>query len=250
MKGIKYYTRKTHRYLGLFIGIQFLFWSVGGLYFSWTNIDEIHGDHLINMPMDEMTIHDNLISPDKALLLSGIDNKKIKSISLNTVNGSTCYRVQNKNDSFILIDATTGKIKNPLSKNEAAIIAKEIFKPNNDIKSVEYVTKDNISEHLQYRGGPLPAWAISFNHKSNSVIYISAEKGTFERIRSRNWRIFDFLFMLHILDFDQRDNFNNLLLRGFSILSLVTILSGFTLFYQSSRTIRKIKKKQIKLKRK
>ncbi len=39
-----YYIRKTHRYLGVILGIQFLFWTIGGLYFSWTNIDEIHGD--------------------------------------------------------------------------------------------------------------------------------------------------------------------------------------------------------------
>ena len=32
--------RKTHRYLGLFIGLQFLAWTISGLYFSWTDIDE------------------------------------------------------------------------------------------------------------------------------------------------------------------------------------------------------------------
>ena len=37
--------RKAHRFLGVFIGIQFLFWTISGLYFSWTDIDEIHGDH-------------------------------------------------------------------------------------------------------------------------------------------------------------------------------------------------------------
>ena len=37
--------RKTHRWLGLILGIQFLFWTIGGLYFSWSNMDEIHGDH-------------------------------------------------------------------------------------------------------------------------------------------------------------------------------------------------------------
>ena len=36
--------RKTHRYLGLFIGLQFLAWTVSGLYFSWTDLDEIHGE--------------------------------------------------------------------------------------------------------------------------------------------------------------------------------------------------------------
>ena len=30
--------RKTHRYLGVFIGLQFLAWTVSGLYFSWTDL--------------------------------------------------------------------------------------------------------------------------------------------------------------------------------------------------------------------
>ena len=41
--------RKAHRYLGIFLGIQFIMWTVSGLYFSWTDIDEIHGDHFRNM---------------------------------------------------------------------------------------------------------------------------------------------------------------------------------------------------------
>ena len=39
--------RKIHRYLGLFIGLQFLAWTISGLYFSWTDIDEIHGDQFL-----------------------------------------------------------------------------------------------------------------------------------------------------------------------------------------------------------
>lgn len=38
--------RKSHRYLGVFIGIQLLFWTISGLYFTWTDINEIRGDHL------------------------------------------------------------------------------------------------------------------------------------------------------------------------------------------------------------
>ncbi len=40
--------RKAHRYLGLIIGVQFLAWTVSGLYFSWTDIDQIHGDPFCN----------------------------------------------------------------------------------------------------------------------------------------------------------------------------------------------------------
>ena len=54
--------RKTHRYLGLFLGIQFIMWTVSGLYFSWTDIDEIHGDQFLNQTMIK-TSFNNLISP-------------------------------------------------------------------------------------------------------------------------------------------------------------------------------------------
>ena len=53
---LKFTIRKTHRYLGLFIGIQFILWTVGGLYFSWTDIDKIHGDHFRNMNLEAETI--------------------------------------------------------------------------------------------------------------------------------------------------------------------------------------------------
>ena len=37
--------RRLHRYMGVLLGIQFLFWTIGGLYFSWSDMDEIHGDY-------------------------------------------------------------------------------------------------------------------------------------------------------------------------------------------------------------
>ena len=42
----KYFIRKSHRYLGIFIGLQFFLWTLGGLYFSWMNIKEIRGENL------------------------------------------------------------------------------------------------------------------------------------------------------------------------------------------------------------
>ena len=65
-KSTHYYIRKTHRYLGVILGIHFLFWTIGGLYFSWTNIDEIHGDFQHkHVPYLSGNIH--LISPDSLI---------------------------------------------------------------------------------------------------------------------------------------------------------------------------------------
>ena len=55
--------RKTHRYLGLIIGVQFLAWTISGLYFSWTNIDEIHGDHF-RKKLPPTFVYENLINID------------------------------------------------------------------------------------------------------------------------------------------------------------------------------------------
>jgi uncharacterized protein YjeT (DUF2065 family) len=47
--------------------------------------------------------------------------------------------------------------------------------------------------------------------------------------------------MLHTMDYQGRDNFGNILLRAFSIFGLVTVLSGFLLFFVSAKWKRKNK---------
>lgn len=102
-----YYIRKTHRYLGIFIGIQFIGWTVSGLYFSWTDIDEIHGDQFHH---EHVTTHSprNLISP--AQLDSTIG---ISSLELRYINHQPHYWV---NDS-LLYNALTGQIKKGHNRN-------------------------------------------------------------------------------------------------------------------------------------
>jgi hypothetical protein len=89
---------------------------------------------------------------------------------------------------------------------------------------------------------PLPDYAIQFNHPSRTTVYVASELGTVQKFRNEKWRIFDFLWILHTMDYSTRDNFGNLLLRAFSIFGLLTILSGFTLFYASSSTMNQIRR--------
>jgi len=36
--------RKIHRYLGLFVGVQLLLWTAGGLFFSLNPIEKVRGE--------------------------------------------------------------------------------------------------------------------------------------------------------------------------------------------------------------
>ena len=46
--------------------------------------------------------------------------------------------------------------------------------------------------------------------------------------------------MTHTMDYETRDDFNNKLIRLFSIMGLITVLSGFILWAITSKTLKKI----------
>ncbi len=219
-----FYIRKSHRYLGLFIGIQFIGWTLSGLYFSWTDIDEIHGDQFLHEHVMRHSSQ-NLISPARLDSTLGIS-----SLELIHINHQPHYWV---NDS-LLFNALTGQNKKGISEEESVEIARNHLVDNLKVLKTEWVTET--SSHHEYRGRPLPAWAVHFEHPDNPVAYIDASNGRFERVRHSNWRWFDFLWMFHTMDYAGRDNFNNWLLRIFSVFGLFTVLSGFALFAVSSKT--------------
>ncbi len=225
--------RKIHRYFGLFIGIQFLLWTIGGLYFSWSDIDKIHGDQFRKKDPENSFISPKLFSnfQDSSL--------KIQSLELRFVN-QTPYLWINKEK---LIDPFTGKIRESISKDEALGVANQHILPEYRMKKIEYLTK--VDPDHEYRKLPLPAWVIYYEGAQNIRAYVSARDGSFQRIRYDSWKIFDFLWMLHIMDYQGRDNINNWLLRTFSILGLLTVLSGFLLYYYSSKTRRRMRKSKL-----
>jgi hypothetical protein len=47
------------------------------------------------------------------------------------------------------------------------------------------------------------------------------------------------------MDYEGRDNFNTLVLRAFSLLGLITVFSGFLLWFTSSPSIRKLSARKI-----
>lgn len=106
--------RKTHRYLGLFLGIQFLFWTISGLYFSWTDIDEIHGDQFKNLEYEPKAFND-LISPSELNVSKGV-----KTIELRDINNLPYYWINKKQ----LYNAIDGSLKTKITKEEALYIAK------------------------------------------------------------------------------------------------------------------------------
>nr|WP_288980241.1 PepSY domain-containing protein [uncultured Allomuricauda sp.] len=223
--------RKSHRYLGIFLGIQFLMWTISGMYFSWTDIDEIHGDQFKKQEQKQMVFSD--------LLGTGQLNsmQPIQSLELLEIAEEPYYWINEAK----LYNAKTGEGKEGITKEEAQEVAQRYMLPELKIAAIKRI--EEVGNHHEYRGRPLPAYEISYKTDENLKAYVAIENGAFQTVRHRDWRWFDFLWMTHTMDYDTRDNFNTIVLRAFSLLGLITVLSGFLLWYISSPSVRRMKSK-------
>ncbi|MGY5851622.1 PepSY domain-containing protein [Salegentibacter sp. F14] len=223
--------RQAHRYLGLFIGIQFIMWTVSGMYFSWTDLDEIHGDHFKKETVKNLSFS-TLSGPGEVL-----SEIPVSSLELKEIGGEAFYLVNGKS----LIDAQTGEKRQGVTKEEALKIAKKYMREDLEVAGIDLINETG--KHHEYRGGPLPAYVISYTEPSDLKAYISVQDASFRSVRHRDWRWFDFLWMTHTMDYEGRDDFNNLVLRIFSLMGLITVISGFVLWYISSPSVRKLQKR-------
>jgi hypothetical protein len=236
-----FYYRKIHRYFGLIIGIQFLFWTLGGMFFAWSNMDQIHGDTNRN-PERLISDMEGWKNPGDVFVEISKNTAIDSLISFKTINflDRPFYQVRFFSaglQKLALADTKTGKVRPALNKEEAITLANKTFTPNSEIKNTIYLTSELVNKHHEYRGRPLPAYAITFAHNSGTTVYVSTEYGQVMTLRNSNWRIFDFLWMMHTMDYQSRDKIGNSLLRIFSILGLVTILTGFVLYFKTSNWV-------------
>lgn len=236
--------RKAHRYLGLCIGVQFMFWTLGGLYFSWTDIKAIRGEDVRVEPAAVPVVPGLLTggSAPSAHLPPGAsaDLAKLQFVNvLDEPHYFLRFQTASGEPGSILVRLSDGNTRERAGEEQAREIAKRGLSLDLPVENVTLIEHHDVPKHHEYREQPLPAYAVTFGGPEGYTAYVSADDWQFRTVRSNSWRIFDFLWMLHTMDFEGRDDINNYLLRAFSIFGLVTILSGFALFFASSPAIRR-----------
>ncbi len=215
--------RKAHKWLGLFIGVQVVIWSVSGLYMTVVHIDTIRGNHLIRTKPPASTMASNLRDP---LALANIN--RANGIRLVFVRGKPAYALQTERGEK-LVDASNGTALQPLSESEVSVIAKSTYTGTEKIASVRLIT----TIPGEIRGRKPPLWRVEFAHWNKPTLYFSPSTGELVSRRHELWRVFDFVWMLHIMDYDERENVNNTLLRVFTWGALLMASSGIWLLFYS-----------------
>lgn len=213
--------RKTHKWFGLFIGLQVVVWSLSGLYMTIVHIDTIHGDHLVreaaNPGIDAGVLQDPLALAARA---------KATGIRLAWVGERPIYVTEgpSRERSF---SATSGVRLDPPNEQAIRALASSYYTGSEPIASADLIT----DVPGEIRGRTPPLWRVEFDHWNRPTFYLSPVTGELLSRRHELWRVFDFVWMLHIMDYDERENVNNVLLRVFTWGAVLMALSGIWLLF-------------------
>ena len=216
---MKFTIRKIHKYLSLFISLQLLLWTASGIYFAYNKIENVRG---------EQYREQTSFSVD----LSKI-NFEVEDIS-------TLSFANRLNERVVVIRDTQGKkyfdfdgnLIDKISFEDALKVVRT--KTNLSPLSVEELTE--AKKRAEYRGRDLPIYRVVSTNKQNEEInvYVNPYSGDISAVRSTQWRIWDLLWGFHIMDWQDRDNIGNIFLKIFSVLALLSAITGIVLFFKKT----------------
>ncbi len=228
MKNIKKTVRQVHKWTGLILGIQVLFWVAGGVVMSWIPLEIVRGEDLANKAKPGIIQAADFKGSTAEIIAS---YPEVISVASSSLLGAAAYLLKFNDDKVILLDAQTLQPITPINQRQAKKIALDDYKGQG---SIEQTIKLPQGEG-ESRGRTGPLWQINFADGRDTHIYVSAQSGKVVARRNSYWRLFDFVWMLHIMEYDTRDNFNNWLLRIFAGSGLLFVFSGIWLYFYSFR---------------
>ena len=209
---------KIHKWLALLMAVQILLWFASGLFFAAFPIERVRSEHAIASeparPVPFGVAADGLLQLGSA----GIAGE---AVEIRMLLGDPVALVRRGEGRPALYHLTTGRRLSPVPAAVAAAIAERDHLGTARAARVEPVT----AESPEYRGA-LPAWRVDFDDGANRSLYVAADTGTVTARRSTLWRVYDFLWGLHIMDWRGHQDFNSALLIAATALGLVVIVTG------------------------
>jgi len=208
--------QRIHLWTGLLLGAQVLLWMVSGFYMSWFALELVRGEtnaFPATPPELETTSY---ASPGG--VIAQMDGAT--SLELRSFLGDPVYEATSA-AGVALFSARSGEKISPITEEKARVVAERDYVGDAKIVKLELMSETP----YEYRS-TLPVWRADFDDKFHTRLYISRDTGEIVSRRNDIWRVFDFLWMLHIMDYDGRDNFNNPLLKAASATGLIFALSG------------------------
>lgn len=229
--------RKLHKYLGYLLFLQILAWLVGGLVMSAIPLDKVHGKHLA-----KRTLSNPFAMTDYTADLNRISSYATAPANLSFGHFLETPIIKLEGQHPQVFHGQTGSEFQPPKRAEIIQQANAHL-----LIDAEVVDAVKIQQGAREVGHRSDVWRVTYDDMLSTTLYLNAKSGEVITVRSSLWRIFDFFWMLHIMDYDEREDFNNPLLISFAATSVFFALSGILLLLQSPPRLKKRKPKKQRL---
>ena len=216
--------RKIHRWIGLLIGLQLVLWMCSGLVMSLLDAERVKGREFRAASPGKPLWPANALSASDVLAKTAAP---VHSISTAWIFNQPIYRLAGEKG-ITMIDAIDGKDVE-LSAELAGRLAVASYTGPGRPGKAEWVEPS-----LETRAHKGKVWRVEFSDAEDTTVYLSAQGDVLEH-RNRSWRLFDFFWMLHIMDYVERKDFNNVLVVSTAIGGLWLALTGTWLLITSFR---------------
>ena len=216
MGAVRTRLRRWHVWLGWLIAIPMLFWTVSGLVMVARPIGEVRGE--------------DLIAPPPPIALSGkltpprIEGRAVKSLKLEARAGGPRWQIDFFDGEKRLADPATGRLLPKLGAADAA--AEVTARYTGTARLVETGRIGADAPPLELRRA-MNGWRVAMDDGTH--FYVDGGSGEIVARRTRWWRFYDFMWGLHIMDLQGREETNNPWVVTFAALALAMVLLALTL---------------------
>ncbi|WP_425408243.1 PepSY domain-containing protein [Hyphococcus sp.] len=213
---------RVHKWIALIVGLQIVLWIAGGFVMSAIPIEIVRGEHKIAQhPVEPFDVEELLSLGDVTM---AAEVSVVKSAALGEMLGHPVWRIVRQDDGLAIIDARSGAILSPVDESTTRAIAERDYNGDAEIRSADYV---ELPPTEYNKSGPV--WRVQFDDDDKTTIYIDPLKGEVTARRSETWRLFDFFWKLHVMDYDDGADFNHPLLITAAGMAIFVSISGFIL---------------------
>lgn len=213
---------RWHIWLGWLVGVPLLLWTFSGVAMVLRPIEEVRGNDLrIERPREPLA--------GKVAAIATTPQGSPQAIETHSFvqRGRPVTLVTRRDESLVRYDAATGTRLEPVDETEARAAVASAIRGGDNVTKVELFPADRVP--LDFRK-PVAAWRVTL--ADGTYVYVSRDSGEIEGVRTRWWRIYDFLWGIHIMDLQTREDAHNPFTIAFGIIAFLGALLGFVLLFR------------------
>ncbi|MCI3130807.1 PepSY domain-containing protein [Phenylobacterium aquaticum] len=219
------FLRWLHKWIGLIVGLQFVLWTFSGAAMALLDHHKVAAEGVIRPPADVPRLE----QPVSLARVAQAAGAPILRLELKPLQGRYVYEAATT-DGVRLIDAADGRPV-VIDADRARSLAVSAYRGAEPVRSVAPVTESTFETRTFAR----PVWRVEFADKDHTALFVSAGTGQVLGAKNDAWRLWDFVWMIHIMDYTKRESFNHPLIITVATGIVWLALSGLILLFRSFR---------------